>query len=505
MLILETAKPALSLDKNFCSALPAESKGAVVGISQDPLSGEPGSFASPARPGIASGYTDAGFENWQKDRLSTVQVRGVGAAAPPPSGASHLSAPSCAERLGGISPQPMQADVGRSEYQQKTDRYPALAYFNFSGGKPGNGTKTSECEKWLYTGKDENGNVKIIKHSCGRITCPVDYPDYLIKKAGEIDDRFKGYVRDVLEVKKESRQIIFSMSPERVLYLRESMSNNDPAIFLDLYRAEYNEMLKASGLSGGISFYHDCRVMHPGTGATGARGKMLIGRDAKTSGFMEADAPKSKIYAWIAKQPNRKDYYYFSPHTHAIVFGRILDIDSFRKACPNWIYKNKGPVKNVAGLVYYLMSHMAVISDKRSVTGFGCMSSALLGRDLISEKLEDELSPDGLPYFIVEAVDPMMIGKKITRIVKIWLYRKIVHGEQNKDPAVVFDRQLKKGMRDLVSLSRIPDPNQDKFVEGIVTRYREYKESLRQTPLFDDEPEDRSLSIWGPAGPPVPS
>jgi hypothetical protein len=399
----------------------------------------------------------------------------------------------------------MQADVERSANQPENLGYPALATFNiFRGEKPGNGIKTLECEKWMYTGKDENGNVKIIKHSCGRITCPICYPDYLIEKAGEMDDRFKGYARDVLGVKKDPRQIIFSMSPERVAELAH-LAKNDSAIFLDLYRAEYNEMLKASGLSGGVSYYHDCRVRHPGTGATGARGKMLIGRDAKKDGFMEADAPKSRIYAWIAKQPNRDDYYYLSPHTHAIVFGKILDTDSFRKVCPHWIYKNKGPVKNVAGLVYYLMSHMAVISDKRSVTGFGCMSSALLGRDLISEKLEDVLSPDGLPYFIVDAVDPLMIGKKITRIVKVWLYKAVIHGKPNTDPAVVYDKQLKKGVRDLVSLSKVPDPNQGKFVEGIVTRYREYKESLRQTPLFDDEPEDRSLSIWGPSGAPVSS
>jgi hypothetical protein len=401
----------------------------------------------------------------------------------------------------------MQADVERSANQPKILGYLALADFNiFRGEKPGWGTKKFDCGKWILTGRDENGNLKIVNHSCGCITCPEDYPDYLIKKAGEMDERFKGYVRDVLEAKRDPRQIIFSMSPARVAELA-SRAKNDPAIFLDLYRAEYNEMLKASGLSGGVSYYHDCRVRHPGTGATGARGKMLIGRDAKKSGFMEADAPKSRIYAWIAKQPNRDDYYYLSSHTHGLVWGKILDIDSFREVCPHWIYKNKGPVKNVAGLVYYLMSHMAVIPDKRSVTAFGCMSSACLGKDLVSEKLEDELSPDGLPYFIVDAVDPSMIGKKITRIVKLWLYKAVIHGKPNTDPAVAYDKQLKKGMRDLVNLSRVVAPvDQDDIApEGPVIKTHWNVERQRYVSQIDDESEDRSLSIWGPAGPPVPS
>jgi len=332
---------------------------------------------------------------------------------------------------------------------QKMPWYPALADFNiYRPEKPANGIKTLECEKWMYTGKDANGNVKIIKHSCGRITCPVCYTDYLVKKADELDERFKGYARDVLGARRDSRQIIFSMSPERVVVLARQAKNNS-AILKDLYTAEYNETLAVSGLTGGVSFYHDCRVRHPGTGATGARAKMLIGREAKLAGFMADDAPKSQLYAWIAIQPNRDEYYYLSPHTHALVFGRILDIADFRKVCPNWIYKNKGPVKNVAGLVYYLMSHMAVIPDKRSVTGFGCMSSALLGRDLVSEKIEDVLSPDGLPYFIVDAVDKSLIGKKITRIVKLWFYKVLIRGKPDEDTGAAFDRKVRRDVRAL--------------------------------------------------------
>ena len=95
---LDTAKSAICPDNNFGGAFPAESRGAIAeGISPDPLSGANGSVTSPG-----------------KVLLSTVQE-------PVPSqGASHLSVPSCAERLGGISPQPMQADVERSANQPET-------------------------------------------------------------------------------------------------------------------------------------------------------------------------------------------------------------------------------------------------------------------------------------------------------------------------------------------------------------------------------------------------
>jgi len=339
---------------------------------------------------------------------------------------------------------------------QKKPWYPALADFNiYRREKPGWGIKKVDCGKWIYTGKDENGNVKLVNHSCGCITCSLDYTDYLVKKADEIDERFKGYIRDVADMKRDPRQFIFSISPERVLELIKQCNQNPgpagaDAEFLDLYRVEFNEMLAASGLAGGVSFYHDCRVRHPGTGATGARAKMLIGREAKLAGFMADDAPKSKIYEWIAKQENRAEYYPLSPHSHVVAFGKILDIDAFREACPNWIYKNKGTVKNVAGLVYYLMSHQAVIPEKRSVTAFGCMSSARLGRELVSEKLEDVLSPDGLPYFIVDAVDPSLIGKKITRIVKLWFYKVLIRGKPDEDPGAVFDRMVRRDVRRMV-------------------------------------------------------
>lgn len=353
--------------------------------------------------------------------------------------------------------------------------YPALADRNNSGvklpvsaPKPGHGFKTPQCGVWLFTGKDENGNIKIVNHSCKTIGCPEDWTDYISEKAGDIEEKFRGYnealtaytaglCKDFQGPRYQNpRQFIFSMTPGRVAELWHIAGKNHEA-FLDTFRVAFKDALDVSGLAGGVIIYHDSRVRHPGTGATGARGKLLIIREAKLAGAMTDDSPASALYEYIAGQPNHEEYYYFSPHFHVIAFGRSLDTDIFKEQMPDWILKNRGDVKAVAGLAYYLMSHVAVLPSKKSVSWFGCMSSKNLRKEKAGERIEDIFSPDGLPYFIVDAENKELIGQKMTRTITLWTWwiSKAVGPEDYwKVCRASYDRSLKKRVRDLDERAR---------------------------------------------------
>ena len=377
--------------------------------------------------------------------LSTVQ------APAPHQGLSLCAGSLCAERLGGISPQPMQANVSPSSYQQKTDSSsvswdpavfrPALVscYSGeiFSGVNtlpdvsivPGIGFQKSDCGSWvrkLKSGED----FKDVFHNCGRLGCPVCMPGELTDKGRDVETRFKLY-EDAKSAENavlipgerrniDPRHIVFSMSPDHTAELIAKVRVSLPGpwgpkhagAFMDIYREEEDLAIKISGLIAGLKVYHEARVQHPFTKSTGARAKHLIGMEAKIAGDMKDEDASWKLYDHIRQQKNWMQYYYLSPHTHVAGHGLLIDAEEFERLMPGWKYHNKGYAKNPGGLARYLMSHMAMVEGHKSVSWFGRMSSASLGKIALGAAYQQvQVHPvTKIPWIIWESIEPDEIG-----------------------------------------------------------------------------------------------
>jgi hypothetical protein len=270
------------------------------------------------------------------------------------------------------------------------------------------------------------------------LSCPDCWPDYVKEKAGDIENRFKGYAEAKMqenailipgERKQISpRHIVFTVSPAHIAELAHRSIRAgyfNESFFLDKIREEYNQALKISGLLGGVSFYHDARVRHPETGADGAKAKMLIGREAKTAGIMEDDSAAWKMYQYINGLKNWREYYRFGPHFHALVFGQVLEISEFETKMPGWSYHNKGTVRETGGLAHYLLSHVAVINDRKAVTWFGRLSQKGMTKKESWIEYRTEICPVcGSPKVIGDSCRPGEVGREVTikTIHYIWFF-----------------------------------------------------------------------------------
>jgi hypothetical protein len=290
------------------------------------------------------------------------------------------------------------------------------------------------CGAWVR--KLRSGDeVKDIYHNCGNLSCPVCMPGTITDKAHDIEERFDLYERakcaenaplvpgEIKHVK--PRHFAFTTTPahqaELVARTVRTAGHWDPALFLDFAREEFNAGLKVSGLLGGMSVYHDARLIHPDTGETGKRGKHLIRMEALAAGNMKSDDPSWKIYDHIRKQKNPMRYYYFSPHFHVMAFGMAIDIREFERLVPGWTYHQKGNVDTPGGLARYLLSHMAMIEGRKAVSWFGRLSSKVLGKEELRtvEKIEINLRT-GYPWVIIDSVYPEEIGKESRVQVTEW-------------------------------------------------------------------------------------
>jgi hypothetical protein len=318
--------------------------------------------------------------------------------------------------------------------------------------KPGRGFKKPDCGKWIR--KIKSGEeIKDIFHNCDNLNCPVCMPGAITKKARNIQERFELYeqakvAENAVLIPGEkrgsvSRHFAFTISPEHqaelVAMVRRTSGRWNEGLFYRLFREEYHQAIKISGLVGGLSVYHDARVRHPDTGNTGKRAKHLIVLEAKLAGNMKDEDPAWKIYDHIRKQKRPWDYYYFSPHFHAIAFGKIIGVEEFEKAMPGWTYHNKGNVETPGGLVRYLLSHMAMLVDKKAVSWFGRLSSKCLGKVELRTYEKEEVHPvTGKPWIIIESVIPEEVGSVC--LITVTEYRSFFRTAQKRQPPDIGDK-----------------------------------------------------------------
>ena len=301
--------------------------------------------------------------------------------------------------------------------------------------KPGTGFAKEGCGKWVRTLKSGNVTRKIV-HNCDVLSCPTCMPGAITQKANDIENRFDRYeeaktAENAVLIPGEHRRVKprhfpFTISPAHQAELVQKTIQNagkwDPEVFLDLFREEFKEALKISGLIGGFSVYHDSRVRHPDTGLTGKEAKHLIRREAQAFGNMKDDDPDWVLYDHIRKQKNWQEYYYFAPHFHVIGFGKVIDIKEFEEKMPGWTYHNKRDVKTPGGLARYLISHMALLPDRHCCTWFGRLSSAVLGKEVLrTVELPVICEETGEPWIIIASAIPAEVGAEYVEKITEYL------------------------------------------------------------------------------------
>lgn len=327
-----------------------------------------------------------------------------------------------------------EAVVSRSNGQIFLDDNFETRYAPTVAFRPGIGHRAPEDGRWLITGRcstNPEHEVVLIRRSCDKISCPDHYKNYIREKAEDIAARDELYTSAKLQenavlIPGERRQILprhipFTVSPAHLAALvsgSRCMKDGrfNESLFLDLFRTEFNRALKVSGLVGGCSVYHDGRLRHPGTGATGTMAKVLLGREAKLAGDMKDDSPAWHLYDHIRKQKNWRDYWRFSPHFHVTGYGELIPIGEFEKRMPGWTYHNKGPVQTVFGLSLYLLSHAAVIAGRHSLSWFGRLHQKALSKEQEGVDYIPVLCPTcGAPLIVAACASLGVIGREMTR------------------------------------------------------------------------------------------
>ncbi len=370
-------------------------------------------------------------------------------------------------------------------FKPKERGYPATEGFNFSDDNfkiepadvPGSGFVQDGCGQWVRKLKSGD-QVRDILHSCDRLSCPRCLDATITKKAHEASERFEHYEAakisaDAVLIPGEfrravSRHIPFTISPGHAAELWHQAGRTHPG-FVKLARNEFNHILRSIGLVGCVAVYHANRVRHPATGLTGKKAKELIIREAKLAGAMKDDSPSWMMYAYISKQKNRREYYYFSPHFHVVGFGTLPGHEDFEAAFPGWSYHNKGNVPNVGGLLRYLFSHQAMIEGCQAVTWHGRLSRVTLG----TEELRTIEKPvicegTGLPWVIIESVILGEIGRTYTE--NVTEYRAFFRTKIPRGPPDPFRMRTRKaGPR-----SSCPDWVRDKGILAMASYCDEY-------------------------------
>lgn len=407
---------------------------------------------SPAVPGLLSSVTSIATE-----RSDPAGIR----ANPHGHGLASIASP----RNQTAVSVPLQGSWDPTIFKTGKTGYPAIAGFNFSGEKyriqptqvPGTGISKPDCDTWVRTLKSGD-EVREIMHKCDTLGCPKCVDSAITKKARKAAEHFDHYENAKLQEnaalvpgeyrRATPRHIVFTISPAHIAELWARAGKNH-GVFLDMARAEYNEILKGCALVGGVTVYHGNRVRHPDTGLTGKEAKALLVREAMCRGNMKDDSPAAELYSHIRKQKNWADYYYFAPHFHFTGYGKVPDLDEFEEMFPGWRYHNKGNVPNVGGLLRYLFSHMAMIEDRQVVTWTGRMSRAVLGvEELRTTEHPVICEKTGLPWVIIDSLDKSEIGRTYTEPVteyrSFFRCRKI---RKNRAPgALVFPKQGKRSM-----------------------------------------------------------
>jgi len=399
MLILETAKSALSLDKNFCGTSPAESRGAIAGgISPDPLSGAKGSVTSPgaSAPILSSvplprsvagapGGTAANGGFVQPETASRHQAGSIGAAAPfqqqraagSPDHDSQIwyngEFISCAE----------YEKIRAKKDQQKTALYPANVPSTITDVKTSNTDKiygsnflptNGDCGKIyrkVFCNADKSHKPANLHIHCNDPLCLICYKKFAGRIAARISERVMGF-KSVYPLAKVCSLIFW---PKKGTVYKDVDEAFDDA----------KRLLKDMGGEAAVIINHPYRIrkeIKPKLRRIQNQLKLL---GKSTKGFWEMAHDDALGIGAL------ENYYVKGQHFHAQASGYLENSnDYFDRTGAG--YKKKGYLESQEAIqkhAYYLVTHALYQPGKDGVRYYGLMSGHNLKRAQTGEYFDN--------------------------------------------------------------------------------------------------------------------
>jgi hypothetical protein len=228
---------------------------------------------------------------------------------------------------------------------------------------------------------------RIIFDGCHRPECPVDWPSWAGRGAERIADTVTGfktahgypYYPDHIDITPDPVCVPFDRpSSECLRWLLE----------------EANSRLDVLGVVAAAVIPHPYRIRP----------------ERKKEVNDHASAEHENRYVWALKQENWYDYVYFSPHVHALVYGKLIHVFDFERLT-GWQYHKHGRKVNgkkryglrtredVVKVAYYLLTHAWVRGNNKTVRTYRGMASTKL---LVTVTKTD--TPDTCPVCGTHAV-----------------------------------------------------------------------------------------------------
>ena len=212
---------------------------------------------------------------------------------------------------------------------------------------------------------------RAIFDSCHKPACPVCWPSWAGRGAERITDTVMGF-KTAHSYAYYPNHIDISPHPDLVPFDRPSTE------CLSWLLEEVNNRLDVLGVIAAALIPHPYRI-----------------RDERKR-FVndQASAYHKNRYVWALEQSNWYEYVYFSPHVHAITYGRLIYVHDFERLT-NWQYHNHGRMKtrvDVLKVAKYLLSHAWVRGNFKTVRYVRGMSS----RNLLVDQVKIN-TPDVCP------------------------------------------------------------------------------------------------------------
>jgi len=220
--------------------------------------------------------------------------------------------------------------------------------------------------------------TRTIFDSCHRPACPVCWPSWADRAAGRIADTVTGF-KTAHNYQYYPNHIDISPHPDIVPFDKPSPE------CLSWLLEEVNDRLDVLGVVAAALIPHPYRI-----------------RD-ECKRYVNDKASEAHVnrYVWALKQDNWFALVYFSPHVHAITYGKLRHVHDFERLT-NWQYHNHGRTKSredVLKVSKYLLSHAWVRGNSKTVRYVRGMSSTKLL--VISQ---DDNLPDLCPVCHTHAV-----------------------------------------------------------------------------------------------------
>jgi len=296
-------------------------------------------------------------------------------------------------------------------------------------------TRPEECGtarfgKWEVCTNDAKHHTAKTPHTCGRPGCPICWTTWAKREAhrqtgvvlayqnrdGGQRTLFDGFSEhgknprhDILSPPHSVVERLIAKTYRELEKAGDSVERFDYH-FIPLFKREIRKMLDLTGLDGADGVIHPYRI----------RGeyKDRISRDVKAG--LAADR-----YDWIRKQPDWQKYVYFSPHVHFMTFG--WNVDNIYELSGGWTFKAIREVYDAPGLMYYLLSHTAVVEGRNSIIRWGCLSKHNIKK--LDEWAESEPAYCGKCGAVLEYADceddgtvRQLLGREVQRRTRCYLY-----------------------------------------------------------------------------------